>query len=42
MGHAVIGVAVNDHDVKKVVVAVLRKRGADDIHYYARFAIEDL
>ena len=41
-GHAVVGVAVDDDDAKKAVAAVLRKRGGHDVHYYARFTIEEL
>ncbi len=41
-GHAVVGVAVDDREAKKAVAAVLHKRGGHDVHYYARFTIEDL
>ncbi len=41
-GHAVIGVAVDDSETKRAVAGVLHKRGGHDIHYYARFIIEDL
>ena len=40
-GHALVGIAVEEA-TKALVVGVLHRHGAHDVHFYGRFVIEDL